>query len=130
MEKDKISSLFGNYEPELTSDALFMERFERNLRAVELVKGKVGEMRKRNRLAVAVAALTGFVAGIICTLCYPLLLETIGNLAEAGTAAAAHIADYGSFYIWTLICIVTGILTYTAYDITMIATKKSTRTAM
>ena len=38
MEDDKLKSLFSNFEPELSSDFLFMNKLQRNLNSVELIK--------------------------------------------------------------------------------------------
>ena len=61
MEEDKLKSLFAEFQPELSSDSLFMNRLERNMESVEIVKRRVEEMRARNRRAIAVAAIVGFI---------------------------------------------------------------------
>lgn len=80
MEDDKIKAIFQSYQPELTSDTLFLSRLKRSMNAVELVKQHTEKSRRNNRIAVIVAALTGFVSGIIMTLFLPLINEVIASL--------------------------------------------------
>ena len=42
-EDDKFKSLFSNFEPELSSDFRFMNKLQRNLNSVELVKQHIAE---------------------------------------------------------------------------------------
>lgn len=72
MEDDKIKSLFQNFEPELSSDFNFMARLQHNLDALELVKQHNEAFRKRNKLALLIASIFGFVFGVISTLLFPL----------------------------------------------------------
>ncbi len=116
--EDKFSALFSDYNPDLSPDSQFMERLERNLRAVESVKSQIAGMRRKNRLAVIVAAVTGFVCGILSTLCFPYLSELfVGSLSMIP-------ADCGSMMAWGVIAVMVGVMTFAAYDITLIATKK------
>ncbi len=63
MEDDKLKSLFTNFEPELSSDFKFMNKLERNLNSVEIIKRHTAEVRSRNKKAVAIAAFAGFIVG-------------------------------------------------------------------
>ncbi|MDE6198632.1 MAG: hypothetical protein K2G06_02155 [Muribaculaceae bacterium] len=121
MNEDKYTSLFDNFNPDMSPDSLFIHCLEQNLQAVEIVKKHTVEMQRRNRKAIIIAAITGFIVGLLSSFCYPFLLKTINSIAISGTAFATHISDYGSVYIWTLICLLTGILTYSAYDLTLSA---------
>lgn len=123
MNNDNLKSLFDDFNPGLTPDDRFMSRLEQNLRSVEVVKEQIATAQKKKRLPIIIAALTGFIAGLLCTLAYPFLHTTLNNLAHAGTEAAARIAEYSPLIIWTLICLVTGTLTYFAYDLTQAVTK-------
>lgn len=71
MEEDSIKKLFDGFNPELTSDTMFMSRLQRNMEAVELVKRNSAAVRRRNKTAVVVAALAGFVTGVLLTLLLP-----------------------------------------------------------
>lgn len=79
MEDDKLKSLFSNFEPELSSDFLFMNKLQRNLNSVELIKQHTVEVRSRSRKAVAIAAIVGFIVGFLFSLSLPDLSEAVSN---------------------------------------------------
>ena len=79
MEDDKLKSLFSNFEPELSSDFLFMNNLQRNLNSVELIKQHTVEVRSRSRKAVAIAAIVGFIVGFLFSLSLPYLSEAVSN---------------------------------------------------
>ena len=79
MEDDKLKSLFSNFEPELPSDFLFMNKLQRNLNSVELIKQHTVEVRSRSRKAVAIAAIVGFIVGFLFSLSLPYLSEAVSN---------------------------------------------------
>lgn len=79
MEDDKLKSLFSNIEPELSSDFLFMNKLQRNLNSVELIKQHTAEVRSRSRKAVAIAAIVGFIVGFLFSLSLPYLTDAVSN---------------------------------------------------
>ena len=79
MEDDKLKSLFSNFEPELSSDFLFMNKLQRNLNSVELIKQHTVEVRSRSRKAVAIAAIVGFMVVFLFSLSLPYLSESVSN---------------------------------------------------
>ena len=79
MEDDKLKYLFSNFEPELSSDFLFMNKLQRNLNSVELIKQHTVEVRSRSRKAVAIAAIVGFIVGFLFSLSLPYLSEAVSN---------------------------------------------------
>lgn len=79
MEDDKIKSLFADFNPEISSDLQFMSRLERNLNSVEIIKRHASEVRSRNKKAVAVAALVGFVVGFLFSLSLPYLSAAVSD---------------------------------------------------
>ena len=123
MNEDNLKSIFNDFNPDLTPDDRFMPRLEQNLRSVEVVKEQIARAQKKKRLPVIIAALTGFIAGLLCTLAYPFLHTTLNNLVQTGTEAATLLSDYSPILIYTLITLLTGTLTYIAYDLTATATK-------
>lgn len=126
MDKDKLTALFDAYDPDLSSDNLFMARLENNLKAVETVKQQLEERQTQNRRAIIVAALCGFVFGVLSVLCYPFIATAIRSIATPASAAAQFMSDYGSTVIWSAISLMAVILTYSAYDITLSLSKQST----
>lgn len=79
MEDDKLKSLFSNFEPALSSDFLFMNKLQRNLNSVELIKQHTAEVRSRSRKAVAIAAIVGFIVGFLFSLSLPYLTDAVSN---------------------------------------------------
>lgn len=120
MEEEKLKSIFASFAPELSPDTQFMSRLKRNLESVELVKRHAEQLHKSNRRAIAVAALAGFIFGIIAALSYPTLIQILQHLpsAEMGDTAAALLTTYGTTLTLGTLCLLGTLLTYTAYDLT------------
>ena len=79
MEDDKLKSLFTNFEPELSSDFKFMNKLQRNLNSVELVKQHIAEVRSRSKKAVLIAVIVGFIVGFLFSLSLPYLIDAVSN---------------------------------------------------
>ena len=118
MDDDKLKTLFTEYNPKMKSDDLFMEQLERKLIANESVKKSVSESRKRNRLAVLAAAITGFVSGVVLTLCYPYISNITEELLAISPTLAMLRPDYIHIMPFAIICPAIALLSYSAYDIT------------
>ena len=68
MEDNQIKELFAGFNPPLaTSESEFMDRLERNMEAVRVVKEEISLAGKRSRRAAVFAAFAGFVVGVILT---------------------------------------------------------------
>lgn len=63
--------MFRDFDPELSPGTTFMARLSRSLDALELVKRQQLAERRRNRRAVAIAAVAGFAAGVVFALLLP-----------------------------------------------------------
>lgn len=118
MEEDKLSKFFGSYNPQLPDDSLFMHELKRKLEGAEMLKEHLAASRRRSRRAVLAAAVTGFVFGLLSVFLYPVLNGFIVSLADKCSGAARFIVDYRSVFVTAFVCLLTGVLTYTAYDIT------------
>ncbi|MBD5209928.1 MAG: hypothetical protein HDS77_01460 [Bacteroidales bacterium] len=105
MEDEKIKSLFSNYDPELSSDASFMSKLERNLDTVEIIRKHTSEVRSRYRKALAFAAVAGFIVGYLFSLTLPYLNKTIANwkLSLANDSFCITIAENFSILSWIII---------------------------
>ncbi|MDE5924794.1 MAG: hypothetical protein K2G75_05665 [Muribaculaceae bacterium] len=79
MEDDKLKSLFSDFDPELSSDFSFMNKLERNLNSVELIKRHASEVRSRCRKAVVIAAFVGFIVGYLFSLTLPYLSAAVST---------------------------------------------------
>lgn len=73
MEDDKIKDLFAEFQPVEPDDGRFMESLLRSIDAVEMVKAEHRAVRKRNTLAVILAAADGFITGAVSMAFMPTL---------------------------------------------------------
>ncbi len=120
MEEDSIKKLFDGFNPELTSDTMFMSRLQRNMEAVELVKRNSAAVRRRNKTAVVVAALAGFVTGVLLTLLLPHICSWFSTieLYLPGLNMQPLTLDTQLLY-WLAAAMVSGITAHNAYEITI-----------
>lgn len=118
MEDDKLKSLFAEFQPELSSDSLFMNRLERNMESVEIVKRRVEEMRARNRRAIAVAAIVGFIVGFLFSLTLPYLSDVVAGwqVTLPQESVMNHVADYFAVLAWGVIGVTAVIAAINTYD--------------
>jgi hypothetical protein len=114
MEDDKLRNLFNDFQPELSSSSQFMAKLQKNMEMVEILKQHDIALKKRNKLAVVIAAVSGFVMGVILTLLFPL----IGDRVSTFSVSLMHITnltiDY-SFVAWIVMtgaCIITALNAY------------------
>ena len=82
MEEDRLKDIFNEYEPDLTSRMAFMERLERNLNAVEIIHQENARATKRNRIAVILASIAGFLAGFLFSFALPYICNMISALED------------------------------------------------
>ncbi|MCM1142590.1 MAG: hypothetical protein NC453_28805 [Muribaculum sp.] len=120
MEDDKIKDLFSNFQPELSSSFQFMTKLQKNMETVEILKQHNAALKKRNKLAVAIAAVSGFVMGVIMTLLFPLIGDWVStfNISIPRLQVSAITIDY-SFVAWIVmagVCIITAL---NGYEIAM-----------
>lgn len=120
MDDDKLKKLFDNFDPELSSSFQFMDRLKKNMEAVEIVKQHNAELKKRNKLAVAIAAVSGFVMGVILTLLFPLVGNWVStfNLSIPQLQISAITINY-SFVAWIIMAGVSIITALNAYEIAL-----------
>jgi len=118
MEDDKIKDLFSSFEPELSSDFQFMTKLQRNMEAVELVKQQSAATRRRNKIAVVVAALSGFAMGVLLTMLFPLIGDWISTINLNIPYINTITFDF-QIVAWILAAIVSGITAINAYEITI-----------
>ncbi len=121
MKEDQLKDLFAGFNPPMGDDNQFMSKLERNLQAVEFAKIHCAEARRKNRVAVIVASIVGFVCGVVFTLCYPYLLGLIDGFKDVSSDVAWAVDKYGDVMVWAVCSIATCVLTYASYDISQIA---------
>lgn len=118
MEDDKLKSLFADFQPQLSSDSLFINRLERNMESVEIVKRRMEEMRARNRRAVTVAALVGFVVGFLFSLTLPYLSGLVAGwqVTLPQESVMSVMADWFAVIAWGVIGCTAVIAAINTYD--------------
>lgn len=118
MEDDKLRSLFADFQPELSSNRQFMSCLMQNMESVEIVKRRMAEMRARNRRAIAVAAVVGFVVGFLFSLALPYLSGLVADwqltLPEESVMSVA--ADYFAVIAWGVTGATAVIAAINTYD--------------
>lgn len=105
MDDKNIRSLFSNFEPELSSDFQFINKLQRSLDSVEIIKQHSAEVRSRSRKAVAIAAVVGFIVGFIFSLSLPYLSEAVSNwqLTLPGESMLNAFADNFTVIAWLVV---------------------------
>ncbi len=79
MEDDKLKSLFNDFNPELSSDIMFMHRLQKSLNAAEIVKRHSDKVRARSKKAVLIAVVVGFIVGFMFSLSLPYLAHAVAD---------------------------------------------------
>jgi hypothetical protein len=128
MDDDKIKEIFSNFDPDMSSSFQFMTKLRKNMEAVEIVKQHNIAIKKRNRIAVTVAALCGFIMGVILTTLFPTICSWASSLSIS--IPQMHISTITidvNIVAWMItagMCVITAI---SAYDIAMakLSTKDS-----
>lgn len=117
MDDDKIKDLFKEFDPELSSSFQFMTKLKRNMEAVEIVRQYNASVKRRNKLAVAIAGLCGFAMGAVTTWLLPFIT---GWLASLNFTISLHNADTMTFdfgYLgWVLVAGVSVVTALSAYE--------------
>ncbi|MDE7347878.1 MAG: hypothetical protein K2N48_14200 [Muribaculaceae bacterium] len=121
MEEDKIKELFSSYDPELSSSLAFIERLERNLNAVEIIHKENEAVMNRNKVAVAAAALAGFLSGMIFSLILPYLTIIFRTIFESipGVNGQDLPGGYLQVASWIFVGAVSVFVAVNTYDITL-----------
>ncbi len=96
IEDEQLRRLFADFNPPMSPASRFMERLERDMQRVEMVKEATLRLQRRNRVAVVLAALAGFVAGVVFMALYPVFSQW---MEEVRIAIPAVTAEAG-YMIW------------------------------
>lgn len=120
MEEDRLKELFGGFDPELTSDLRFMDKLQRNMEAVEVVRQHSAAVRRRGRVAVAVAAVAGFVMGVVMTLLMPLVSGLLAQVTVSLPAIGLPTVHMDLRILgWMTAATLSGVTAFNAYTLTM-----------
>lgn len=121
MEDEKIRNIFSGFEPELSSDSQFLDRLQRNLHSVEVVRQHTARQRAKNKRAVALAAAVGFVVGYLCSLLVPILSGMIESWKLSLPAQSIYygFADNFSIVAWLIVATTSVIFALNTYDLAL-----------
>ncbi|MDE5653068.1 MAG: hypothetical protein K2I48_06325 [Muribaculaceae bacterium] len=121
MEDDKLKSLFSDFDPELSSDFSFMNKLERNLNSVELIKRHASEVRSRCRKAVVIAAFVGFIVGYLFSLTLPYLSAAVSTwqLTLPRESMMNAFADCFTTIAWIVIGATSVLAALNSYEISL-----------
>ena len=131
MEDDKLKFLFTNFEPELSSDFKFMNKLERNLNSVEIIKRHTAEVRSRNKKAVAIAAFAGFIVGFVFSLFLPYLSNAVSDWQSTlpGGYIMNLFADSFTIIAWAVIAGTSVLAAINTYLVSLSLLKPTESTA-
>ena len=119
MEDDKLKNLFAGFQPPLSSDREFMRSLERRLEAVEMVREHLAAERSRNRKAVVIAAMVGFVAGFLFSLALPYLSAMVADwkLSLPSASPLNMVADNFQILAWLAIVMASTLFAVNAFEL-------------
>lgn len=117
MDNDNLKELFGNFNPDLSSGSDFIARLQQRMDTIEMVRQYNAELRRRNRIAVMIAALAGFVMGVALTLLMPLIGDWIATFR---LSVPGHAFNIDLHYIaWVLLAAVSMFTALNTYEIAL-----------
>lgn len=121
MEDDKLKSLFSSFEPELSSDFQFLNKLQRNLNSVEIIKQHAAEVKSRNKKAVAIASFVGFVVGFLFSLSLPYLSVTVSDwqLTLPNESVMKTFASNFTTIAWIVIGSTSVLAAFNTYEISL-----------
>lgn len=122
MEDKDLQQLFQSFQPELSSDARFMSTLLANMQKVEFLKRQQEIARRQNRIAVAVAAVTGFISGVLFMLAMPYISAVLASLASGILSvlpSVASLPEILSVFTWLVIGLITVSLSLSSYQLTL-----------
>lgn len=125
-QDDKLKELFSDFTPDLSSDSLFMSRLERSLNSVEIIKQQAVEMESRNRKAVVIAAIVGFVAGFLFSLLLPTLQHAVASwqLTLPDSSWSTTLAENFTVFAWLAISLASSLIALNTYELSLSLLKR------
>ena len=121
--------MLTNFEPELSSDFQFMSKLERSLNSVEILKQHAAEVRSRNKKAVVLAAVLGFIVGMLFSLTLPYLSSAVAEwqLSLPGDSMLNALADNFTIIAWIAIGGTSVLTALNTYEVSLSLIKPKTQ---
>lgn len=102
-EDIQLREMFRGFDPHLSSDSLFMTALKGKMEAMEDVKREQERFRRSSRRGTAVAALAGFIAGVLMTLLTQHLMPMIAKIPSIASSMPAPALDIAACTVpWLL----------------------------
>ena len=116
MVDENIRKLFSDYNPDVSSSPMFMHRLKKSMDAVEIVRQHQIMLKKRNRVAIVIAALCGLLTGFSLSFAFPAASLWISRIAASFPTVPLMNAtiDY-RFVLWVIIAGITCLVAYQSY---------------
>lgn len=125
--QDDIKQLFEGFDPDVSSDADFMQRLESGLDRFELVKESGEVSRRRRRRAAVLAACAGFVAGIIFTCLLPSFAGLLARLDWQPVAGVLSDSTVSLLMASVIVASASIFAAYNTYEISLAAMTQGCR---
>lgn len=122
MEDKDLRQLFQSFQPELSSDTRFMSTLLANMQKVEFLRHQQEIARRQNRIAVTVAAVIGFISGVLFMLAMPYISAFIATLASRIPSSLPALADVTGILpllTWLIVGLITVTLSVSSYQLTL-----------
>ena len=121
MEDSNLRSLLPEFSPEIPHDQHLMSALDPLHDSLEMLRRKTQEDRRRSRIAVALAAIAGFVAGFLLSLGLPYFS---GLMSKVNLSVSLHIpVDMWSYGVmifgWLIVACASGIIAMNTYDLSL-----------
>ncbi len=126
MDDDKLKNIFHDFDPVISSDIRFMDKLQRNLNAVEIVRQQNRMMLARNKRAVVIAAMAGFLVGLIFSFALPYIGDMIAGLRPTLDVGSVGyiLADNYQLITWLIIGAVSVFTSLNTYELVLSIIRK------
>ncbi len=121
MDDNKLKTLFSNFDPELSSDAQFMNKLQRSLNSVEIIKQHNAEFRTRNKIALVIATIFGIFIGFLLSLSLPYLSDAMSDLKLTlpNDSVLKTLANNFTIIAWLVVGGSSVLMALNAYEISL-----------
>lgn len=118
MKENDVKRLFVEFYPTLSNSHDFVERLMMKIDAVEVVRRHNVVMARINRRAAAVAALAGFIVGVLFMLVLPIVDDVVSSVSIPLFGEIFIIGkNIAGVIMWIFIGGVSAISAVTVYDL-------------
>lgn len=117
MDDKDIRNFFSSFTPEIGSAEDFARRIGHELDAVEIIRKRAREIKRRNRLALALAGFSGMLMGVILVLLKPYLDSLLIRSVVSAEGLTGWFAANSGSLLMILIVAISAAVAFFTYDI-------------